>query len=355
MRESSRRGRRVAIVATAIGLALIAIAVLMFVGLHRKRATPVLQVTTVRLQTMKRVIFSSGQVRPVQRQLIQASQLTSPVEHMDVSVGQRVKKGQDLLHLSDTSQQQAISDAEAALSAAQAEYNQAESGYNSAPTLLKQMWLPQVDAAQAAVTQAQQQLKSAQAALAATIIQASLSGTVIVASPEGVDASGNQSPIVEVVGSQKQIVLELSEVDATHVKSGMPVSITSDAFPNETFHGTVAMVAPFAATDQNGTGQVEVDVHPTGTFAVPLGYQVNCKIASTTHKSVPTVPYGALVQQGNNYAVYVVTGGKAHLTQVQLGITNDTSVEVTSGLHAGEKILNNPPSTLKNGQAVAVG
>ncbi|GMA65350.1 hypothetical protein [Alicyclobacillus fastidiosus] len=50
-----------------------------------------------------------------------------------------------------------------------------------------------------------------------------------------------------------------------------------------------------------------------------------------------------------------MTGGKAQLTQVQLGITNDTSVEVTSGLHAGERILINPPSTLKNGQAVTVG
>ncbi|GEO24368.1 MexH family multidrug efflux RND transporter periplasmic adaptor subunit [Alicyclobacillus acidoterrestris] len=352
MQESARRHRRVVTTVVAIVLVLAVAAAVVLTLVHRRHVTPALQVTTVRLQTMRRTIFSAGEVKPTERQLVDPTQLTSPVLHMDVSVGQHVKKGQILFQTDDSAQQQAISSAQSALTAANREYSQAQAGYSSAPDLLKQVWLPQVEAAEAAVTQAQQQLASAKAALAETQVRANFAGIVLVASPQGVDASGNQSPIVEVVGPQKQIVMELSEVDATHVKKGMSVSITSNAYPNQTFHGTVSMVAPFAATNQNGTGQVEVDVQPTGTFTVPLGYQVNCKIASATHKQVPTVPYGALVQQGSNYAVYVVSGGKAVLTPVQLGITNDTSVEVTSGLHAGEQILNNPPSDLQNGQAV---
>ncbi|MFD1674256.1 efflux RND transporter periplasmic adaptor subunit [Alicyclobacillus fodiniaquatilis] len=340
------------IVIVIVGFLLILFCVVGYILWHRRHQPATVQVLTVRAQTMKRTIFAAGQVKPVDRQIIYASTLSVPVKKLDVHVGEHVKQGQPLLELDNTSQQAAIASAESTLAQANAAYQRALAGYNSAPSLLKQVWLPQVDAAQSAVDQAQDQLDTAQAQLAATKVTANFTGIVLIANMEGVDASGQESPVIELAGAAKQIVIELSEVDATHAQKGMRVSMTSDAYPNQTFKGVVSQVAPYAQTTDSGTGQVEVDVTPKGTFQLPYGYDVDCTIASATHSKVPTIPYTALVQEGTNYAVYVLEGNRVKKVTVQLGITNNTSVEVVKGVSVGQKIINNPPENLQNNRVV---
>ncbi|WAH38197.1 efflux RND transporter periplasmic adaptor subunit [Alicyclobacillus dauci] len=354
-RERASRRKRVGLILLISVIILLAIAAGLFVILENRNRVPRVQTTTVQLKTMQRVIFSSGPVKPTDRQLVYATSLPSPVKKLNVSVGDHVKTGQVLAELDDTAQQSALQAAQSALSEANSAYARALQGYDQAPSLLREVWLPQVTSAQSAVASAKQQVATAQAQLSATKIRATMTGTVLIASADGIDATGTQTPVIEVVGSGKKVILELSEVDATHVQEGMKVSMTSEAFPNETFHGKVSLVAPYAQITQAGTGQVEVDVTPSGNFSVPFGYQMDCKVSSATHKAVPTVPYGALVQQGTNYAVYVVKQGHVHLVSVQLGITNDTSVEVTSGLRTGEIVVDNPPGNLIDGEAVSTG
>lgn len=352
-RETGQSRRKQVIIIAIIVLVIIA-GLVAYLIWHKGRQSAQVQTSTVRLQTMKRVTISSGDVRPIKRQLIYANSLTVPIRKLDVQVGSHVKQGQQLIQLDTTTTQIAVTQAKATLAQANKAYSQALASYQAAPTALQAILLPQVDTTQSAVVQAKQQLSAAESQLAALSITANFAGSVIIASADGVDASGNQSPIIELVGSAKQVVLELSEIDAIHVKKGMKVTMTTQALPNQTFKGVVSQVAPFAATSQSGTPQVQVLVQASGAFAVPLGYQMNCKITSSTHKSVPTVPYNALVQQGTNYAVYTLDHGHVHLTTVQLGITNNESVEVTSGLTSGQTIVDNPPSTLVNGEAVTV-
>lgn len=352
-REISRPRWKVVLVLSAIALLVIA-GLLTYYVWHKEHLKPKIQTSRVTSQTMQRVVISSGDVRPVDRQLIYANSLTAPVQKLDVQVGSRVKKGQPLLQLDTSSAQLAVAQAQSTLTQAKLAYTRALQGYNAAPSALQALWLPQVDSTQSAVVQAEQQLATAQVQLRAATITANFAGTVIVASMNGLDASGNQVPIIELVGESKQVVLELSEVDAIHVQKGMSVSMTTEAVPNETFHGRVSLVAPFADTSTSGTPQIQVLVTPVNSLSIPLGYQMNCKITSATHKAVPTVPYSALVQQGTNYGVFTVSNDRVKLTMVQLGITNNTSVEVTSGLNAGQVIVDNPPATLTSGEAVTI-
>lgn len=350
--RSSSHLRRFVIISMIILLCAVVAAGILFGVWRHLHQIPRVQTTTVQLRTMQRTIFSSGPVKPTQRQVVYLSSLPAPVKKMEISEGDHVKKGQLLIELDDSAQKSAISAAKTALAQANTSYNRVLQGYDKAPPLLKQVWLPQVDAAESAVTQAKSQLAAAQRQQASNKITANFAGLVLIATANGIDASGNQSPVLELVGNQNQIILGLSEVDATHVKKGMKATLTSDAFPNQTFHGTVSMVAPYAQTTSSGSGEVEVHINPGTKFPVPLGYQVNCKIISSTHQQVPTLPYSALVQQGTNYAVYVLQNGHVKLTSVKLGITNDTSVEVTSGLKAGQKVVDNPSAALRNGEAV---
>lgn len=350
-RERMNARKRNIIIGLVI-LIVLAVALSLIWTFSRRHQPIRIQTIDVQLKQMKQTTLSSGNVRPTDRQLIYANQLPSAVKKLDVQAGDNVKAGQTLLELDDTSQQSAVTAAQAALAVAEEAYNRALQGFDTAASVLQSVWLPQIASTQNSVNVAKEQLAGAEAELAATHVLANISGKVLIATKNGISPGGSQSPVIELVGSGEQIVLSVSEVDAVHVAKGMTVSITSDAFPNETYKGVVMSVAPFAVTSQSGSGDVQVLVKPSGKFPVPLGYQVNCKITSQTTEKVPVIPYGALVQQGTSYIVYVVKDGHVQPVPVKLGITNDSGVQVASGVKAGETVVLNPPENLVAGEAV---
>ncbi|MCL6444869.1 MAG: HlyD family efflux transporter periplasmic adaptor subunit, partial [Alicyclobacillus sp.] len=160
------------------------------------------------------------------------------------------------------------------------------------------------------------------------------------------------SPWLELVGGGKQAEVDVSEVDAVQVRPGMKATVTTDAYPNKSWRGTVTSVAPYATVSTTGSGQVEVDVRLPAQFPVPYNYQVNVNMVSATRKRVPVVPYDALVQRGDAYVVFLYRQGRVQERSVTLGITGNTTVEVRSGVHPGDKIVLNPPASLHSGEVV---
>ncbi len=316
---------------------------------------PQVQAVSVKLRTMKNQVFASGTVKPTERQIVMQGSIPGPVQSIAVSVGQSVRKGQLLLTCVHTQESVALSQAEAQAADAAKSYTDALNAYNSAPQAAQAYLKTVLDSAQSALTTANQAVAQAQAALAAQYIHAQISGKVLMVNPDGVDATGATAPYVEVVSDNKQIITAVSEVDAVRMHPGMPVTITSDAYPNTSWHGTITSVAGFATTSSSGTGQVQVTIgHLPANFPIPFDYQVNVQITNETHRNVPSIPYSALVQSGSSYAVFVIQNGHVRRTIVSLGVTSNTAVEVTKGLHAGQLIVNSPPSNLQDGEAVNV-
>ncbi|WP_304595788.1 efflux RND transporter periplasmic adaptor subunit [Alicyclobacillus sendaiensis] len=349
--SEQRRSRRIA---AAVGLAVVLVA-LLATGLavwRSRHALPVVQTATVSLQRIKRVTLASGTVRPVARQIVNLDNLPAPVERVLVHVGQRVQAGQPLIQLNTASANASVQAAELALGDAESAYQRVLAQYNQAPTALKALFLPQLNAALASVASARSQLAQAEAQEAQLTITATLSGVVLIANPNGVDANGNPTPVVEVVSPAKDVVMDLSEVDAAQIKVGMTASMQTDAYPNQTFAGVVTAIAPYAEVSSSGAPVVEVTVKPRGSFPVPYGYQLTCRIQSQSSAPVPAVPYSAIVQNGTGYAVYELRNGRVYLVPVKLGMTSDTAVQVLSGVSPGDRVVVNPPDNLVSGEAV---
>jgi len=54
---------------------------------------------------------------------------------------------------------------------------------------------------------------------------------------------------------------DLRETDVARLAAGMPVEVTFDALPGQTFQGTVARIAPMSSTEKGSTNYtVIVDV-----------------------------------------------------------------------------------------------
>ncbi|WP_026975006.1 efflux RND transporter periplasmic adaptor subunit [Alicyclobacillus contaminans] len=312
---------------------------------------PVVATAVVQRQSLSNQLFETGAVKPTQSQMVTAQQLTGPVVAVDVQPGQTVHVGQVLVELNHESARASVQAAQTAVQQAQAALKETETEQSSAPAGFQSQFAGTLASERTTLAQAQAQLAQAQAALDATYIRATISGTVLTVNPSGVDSTGNPVPIVQVAGTTKQIATQVSEVDAAQIHPGMQARVTTDAYPGRQWTARVVRVANYAEANSAGSGQVEVDLE-AANFEVPIGYQVNVQITTATKPGVTVVPYAAIVQNGSVDEVYVVQDGTVHAVTVSLGITANTVVEVTRGLSPGQRVVLNPPASLRDGQAV---
>jgi hypothetical protein len=66
------------------------------------------------------------------------------------------------------------------------------------------------------------------------------------------------------------------------------------------------------------------------------------------------VPQSSVATQDLKRIVYVVRDGKAHRTPIQAGYSNDSEVEVLSGLKPDDAVVVNPEGLAGDGVAVKV-
>ena len=92
---------------------------------------------------------------------------------------------------------------------------------------------------------------------------------------------------------------------------------------------------------------------PSGAKALGDRYRVEVRVAIWHSEDVLTVPAGALFRQGNVWKTFIYQNGKARLVSVEAGHTDGRLTEVLAGLNAGDKVLQHPPDTVKDGVAVA--
>jgi RND family efflux transporter MFP subunit len=112
----------------------------------------------------------------------------------------------------------------------------------------------------------------------------------------------------------------------------------------------VAQIYP-VADEQKHTVTVKFDL-PEGTPGGP-GLYAEVTITDTTSRgrTVPVIPKSALLYRGSLPSVFILDQeNKARMKMVRLGSEYDeTRVTVLSGLRAGDRIINEPPKSIRSG------
>lgn len=139
------------------------------------------------------------------------------------------------------SAQATLNSANAALSAVQAQLKSAQAS---------------LTADQARLDQARANLKNAQVNLDHTIITSPISGTVISRSVDKGQtvAASFSTPTMFTIGedlTKMQVITNTDEADVGKLKPGMEAFFTVDAYPGETFRGTIRQVRLASTTVQN--------------------------------------------------------------------------------------------------------
>ena len=103
-----------------------------------------------------------------------------------------------------------------------------------------------------------------------------------------------------------------------------------------------------------GLRLVEVDVDNRDGSVLPGAYAL-VDLEMTASHPLLSVPVNTLLFRPNGVQVAIVDGtGKAQLRTVTLGRDFGTTVEVTSGLDASERVIANPGDAIAPGDAVRV-
>jgi HlyD family secretion protein len=180
---------------------------------------------------------------------------------------------------------------QAAVDAAVATQNAAQAQIDSADAHYK--------ADQARLVQVQAALQTAQVNLAHTIITSPISGTIISRSIDRGQtvAASFSSPTLFTIGedlTKMQVNTNIDEADVGKLKKGMEASFTVDAFPGDTFRGTVSQVRLAATTVQNVvTYNAIIDV-PNVQLKLKPGMTANVRILIEKAANALRLPGSAL-------------------------------------------------------------
>jgi HlyD family secretion protein len=247
--------------------------------------------------------------------------------------------------------------------ASPAEVQDAQSRVNNAQSqvnLLQQkttnrFGVPEVERAQSALSQAQAAYAAAQDALAKSIVRTTVAGTVYYL-PVKQGGFVNPGDMIAQVADLSRVMVRafVDEPDIGRVAQGQPVKITWDALPGRTWEGTVTQVPSTVQVRGSRTiGEVTLSIDNSDRKLLP-NVNVSAVITTAKHESTLTVPREAVHQDDGKRYVFQVVGDKIKRKDVETSISNLTLIEVTRGINEGDRIalgsLNGQP--LRDGAVV---
>jgi membrane fusion protein (multidrug efflux system) len=135
-----------------------------------------------------------------------------------------------------------------------------------------------------------------------------------------------------------RIAFAVPERFAGTLKRGAKVTLTTAAFPGETFTGAVDVVDPQVDPTTRSFGLIARLANPGGRLKPGMSAAVTATLVE--RRGALVVPDEAVVSQGGQNMVYVLQpDSTVQAVPVQLGLRSSARVEVTGGLAAGDQVV----------------
>ena len=192
-------------------------------------------------------------------------------------------------------------------------------------------------------------------------IQAPVDGRVLRVLHESAGVVAAGEPLVE-IGDPDALegVVELLSADAVQVRAGQDVLIDEWGGPVP-LSGNVQRVEPFGFEKVSSLGIEEQRVNVIVDFVgesddatrLGHGYRVVARIVLDRSDAALVVPATALFRHDGGWAVFADRDGRAVRTAVDVGRRNNVSVEIASGLAAGDRVVAFPGARIDDGTRIA--
>lgn len=321
----------------------------------------------VALKTLQNSVTATGTIEAVTSVTV-GTQVSGIVNKLYVDYNSQVKKGQVIAELDKTNLLSELNTAKANLASAQSSLNYQAANMERYKILYKKGLVSADEYENALLTyrQAKEQVASskenvqrAQTNLGYATITSPIDGTVISKSVEEgqtVAASFNTPELFTIAKdlTNMQVVANVDEADIGNVKEGNRVTFTVDAYPDDTFEGTVKQVRLEATTTNNVVTYEVVISAPNADLKLKPGLTANVTIYTQERSGVLAVANKALrftptketvgkdmkiVDCKGKNKVWTLNGNTLTAHPVTIGQSDGINTEITKGLKQGDKIV----------------
>ena len=165
---------------------------------------------------------------------------------------------------------------------------------------------------------------------------------------------GGQTPLFEVDDVHRlRIYVEVPQVYSAEVKAGSNATFTVPEYPGQSFDATLVSTAN-AIDPVSGSLLVQFQTDNSAGMLHPGDYaQVHIDLPQDNQ--AVTIPPSALMFRDSGMEVATLgPGNHADIKQVTIGRDMGTVVEIATGLTHQDKVIDNPPDSLEQGDPVRV-
>lgn len=364
------------IIAIAVVLVVAGGVVWLFTGKSKKREI-VYDTAVVEKSDISNSITATGTIEPVTEVQV-GTQVSGIIDKIYVDYNSVVTKGQLIAEMDRVTLQSELASQQAAYDGAKAEYEYQTKNYERNKRLHEKSLISDTEYEQALYDyqKAKSSYDSSKAALAKAernlsyaTITSPIDGVVISRDVEAGQtvASGFETPTLFTIAAdltQMQVVADVDEADIGGVKEGQRSVFTVDAYPNDTFEGTVTQIrlgdsssSTSASSSSSSSTVVTYEVvisAPNPDLKLKPRLTANITIYTLDKKGVLAVPNKALrftpevplISEGDvvndcegKYKVWTREGNVFTAHPVQVGITNGMLTEITGGIAEGTSIV----------------
>lgn len=321
----------------------------------------------VKTETLQNSVTATGTIEAVTSVTV-GTQVSGIVNKLYVDYNSQVKKGQVIAELDKTNLLSELNTAKANLASATSNLSYQAANMNRYQTLYKKGLVSADEYENALLTyrQAKEQVASskesvlkAQTNLGYATITSPIDGTVISKSVEEgqtVAASFSTPELFTIAKdlTNMQVVANVDEADIGGVKEGDRVTFTVDAYPDDTFEGTVKQVRLEATTTNNVVTYEVVISAPNADLKLKPGLTANVTIYTQERSGVLAVANKALrftptketvgkdmkiVDCKGKNKVWTLSDKTLTAHPVTIGQTDGVHTEIIKGIRKGQKIV----------------
>lgn len=312
-------------------------------------------------------VTATGTIEPVTSVDV-GTQVSGIVSKLYVDYNSVVKAGDVIAELDRTNLMSELSSTQANLKSAQSNLDYQQTNHERYKTLYdkglisaneyEQARLSFIQAQQQ-VTQQKENVKKAKTNLGYATITSPIDGIVLskeVEEGQTVASSFNTPTLFKIAKdlTDMRVIADVDEADIGEVVEGQRVTFSVDAFPDDTFSGSVTQVRQQPTTESNVVTYQVVISAPNEDLKLKPGLTANVTIHTLELKNVLAVPNKALrfnpseamLSSGETITnvdaknkVWVKEGPNLKAIAVEVGTTNGVLTQITSGLTPGTEII----------------
>lgn len=382
-----KRSKKKLFIFGGLGLLLLVVVILVIASGNKEVIVSV-QTEKVEKKTITQIVSATGKINPVE-QVVITPEVTGEIVELPVKEGAKVNRGTLLIrikpdiYLAQRDRVRAqLESAKANLKVREANLIQVKAEYERMRELFEKGLASdqeleisrsnylqsegQYESQKASVTQAEGSLRESEENLAKTAIYSPLNGTISalnVELGERVLGSGfsQGTNIMTVADLDKmEATVDVDENDVVLVSVGDTARVKIDAFRGKEFLGVVTQIGNSAKTSGFGTQDEVVNFEVKirlldGSVEIRPGMSCDADIETETRVDVISVPIQSVTartippkegeepnpadKKGPREVVFIIKDNLAKVVPVETGISDDTHIEIISGLEGGETVV----------------